>query len=147
MARTGVADFERDLDLAARSFADQLLGARDALTGHELQRSHAGGLLEDMESATSSVPARASIEISGVAIASAWRWRRSGPPEPCWPSGSNVTLVTRARAGCGASNSGSMRTLPVKYSTGPFAEGCEPLGRTSIVKLLVRFKAVASLDS
>jgi len=68
MAWAGVADFDRDLDLAAQSFADQLLGARDALTGHELQRSHAGGLLEDMESARSSVPARASIEISGVAL-------------------------------------------------------------------------------
>lgn len=68
MAWAGVADFDRDLDLAAQSFADQLLGARDALTGHELQRSHAGGLLEDMESARNSVPARASIEISGVAL-------------------------------------------------------------------------------
>src|SRR5438034_834559 len=48
MARAAVADFEPDLDEAARSFADQLLGPRNALAGHELQRSHAGGLLEDM---------------------------------------------------------------------------------------------------
>jgi hypothetical protein len=48
MAWAGVADFEPDLDQAARTFADQLLGARDALAGHKLQRSHAGGLLEDM---------------------------------------------------------------------------------------------------
>ena len=58
MARTGVADFERDLDqaalrLKARPFlrsrygTDELLGAGDALAGEELQRSHAGRLFED----------------------------------------------------------------------------------------------------
>ena len=31
MARAGVAHFESDFDKAARSFADQLLGARDSL--------------------------------------------------------------------------------------------------------------------
>src|ERR671925_936547 len=41
--------------------------------------------------------------------------------------GSNVTLAPRARAGSGASNRGSIRTLPVKYSAGPLPEGCEPL--------------------
>src|SRR5258705_8177122 len=50
--------------------------------------------------------------------------------------GSNVTLAPRARAGSGASNRGSMRTVPVKYSAGPLAEGCEPCLRTFIVKLL-----------
>src|ERR1700732_4666975 len=40
--------------------------------------------------------------------------------------GSNVTLAPRTRAGSGASNSGSMRTVPVKYSAGPLADGCEP---------------------
>src|SRR5437868_5502741 len=39
--------------------------------------------------------------------------------------GSNVTLAPRARAGSGASNRGSMRTLPVNQSAGPFVEGCE----------------------
>jgi hypothetical protein len=33
---------------------------------------------------------------------------------------------SRTSAGSGASNSGSMRTVPVKYSAGPFPEGCEP---------------------
>src|SRR5215467_2615546 len=41
--------------------------------------------------------------------------------------GSNVTLAPRARAGSGASNRGSIRTLPVKYSAGPVPDGCEPL--------------------
>src|SRR5579884_1667507 len=71
-----------------------------------------------------------------------------GPPQRCarpepavtirvWPSGwvcqavrapgSKVTLAPRTRAGSGASNRGSRRTLPVKYSAGPLPEGCEPL--------------------
>src|SRR5687767_5590121 len=51
--------------------------------------------------------------------------------------GSNVTLAARARAGSGASNNGSIRTLPVKYSAGPLVEGCEPHRRRFIVNLLV----------
>ena len=53
-----------------------------------------------------------------------------------WPSGcvchavrapgSNMTLAPRTRAGSGASNSGSMRTLPVNQSAGPLPDGCEP---------------------
>src|SRR5436309_15283184 len=46
---------------------------------------------------------------------------------------SNVTLAPRVRAGSGASNNGSMRTLPVKYSPGPFPDGWEPLYLMSIV--------------
>ena len=46
MARTGVADFERDFDEAARCFADQLLRLQHALSGHELQRRYPRGLLE-----------------------------------------------------------------------------------------------------
>ncbi len=45
---------------------------------------------------------------------------------------SNVTLAPSARAGSCASNRGSMRTVPVKYSAGPLAEGCEPLLLMSI---------------
>ena len=41
--------------------------------------------------------------------------------------GSKVTVALRTRAGSGASNNGSMRTAPVKYSAGPFPEGREPL--------------------
>ena len=41
--------------------------------------------------------------------------------------GSNVTLAPVARAGRGASNSGSIRTVPVNHSAGPLADGCEPL--------------------
>jgi len=41
--------------------------------------------------------------------------------------GSTVILTPTARAGAGASNRGSRRIAPVKYSDGPFPEGCEPL--------------------
>src|SRR6478609_7348928 len=79
-----------------------------------------------------------------------------GPPQLCtrphpdvtisvWPSGcvcqllrahgSNVTVAPRARAGSGALKSGSTRTVPVKYSAGPLAEGCDPLRLMSIVRL------------
>src|SRR6266700_3385254 len=40
--------------------------------------------------------------------------------------GSNVTLPPLTRAGSGAWNSGSTRTVPVKYSAGPLRDGCEP---------------------
>src|SRR5229473_2782721 len=76
------------------------------------------------------------------------RMSSTAPPQRCtqpgpdvtirvWPSGcvcqavrapgSNVTLAPRTRAGSGASNKGSTRTAPVKYSAGPFPEGREPL--------------------
>src|ERR1700761_8322740 len=72
----------------------------------------------------------------------------TGPPQHCvqprpavtikvWPSGcvchalrahgSKVTLAPLTRDWADASNSGSMRTLPVKYSAAPLPEGCEPL--------------------
>jgi hypothetical protein len=38
----------------------------------------------------------------------------------------NVTVAPKARAGAGGWNSGSTRTVPVKYSAGPLPEGCEP---------------------
>src|SRR5947209_11901373 len=40
--------------------------------------------------------------------------------------GSKVTLAPRTRAGFAASNSGSTRTAPVKYSSGPLPDGREP---------------------
>src|SRR2546422_4218782 len=53
-----------------------------------------------------------------------------------WPSGcvcqavrapgSKVTLAPATRAGAGALNSGSIRTVPVNQSAGPLADGCEP---------------------
>src|SRR5439155_12240362 len=49
--------------------------------------------------------------------------------------GSNVTLAPRTRAGSGASNSGSIRTLPVNQSAGPLLEGCEPLLLISIFSI------------
>src|SRR6202795_2151871 len=76
-----------------------------------------------------------------------------GPPSRCarpqpevtinvWPNGcvcqavrapgSNVTCAPRTRAGSGASNNGSMRTLPVNQSAGPSPDGCEPLPLISI---------------
>src|SRR5688572_7268804 len=72
------------------------------------------------------------------------RWVRPIPDVTIrvWPSGcvcqavrapgSNVTLAPAARAGTGASNSGSMRTVPVNHSAGPLADGCEPLRLISI---------------
>src|SRR6058998_2428702 len=69
-----------------------------------------------------------------------------GPPQCCaqprpdvtmnvWPNGcvcqavrapgSNVTLAPRTRAGSCASNSGSMRTLPVNQSADPLLGACE----------------------
>src|SRR5579885_3682342 len=89
-------------------------------------------------------------------ITSPGRISSIGPPQRCarpqpavtinvWPSGwlcqavrapgSNVTLAPRTRAGSGASNRGSMRTAPVKYSAGPFPEGCEPLLLMSIFSI------------
>src|SRR6266567_3564690 len=50
--------------------------------------------------------------------------------------GSNVTLTASTRAGSGAWKSGSMRTVPVKYSAGPLPEGCEPLLLSSIPEFL-----------
>src|SRR5881296_2197858 len=76
-----------------------------------------------------------------------------GPPHRCarplpavtisvWPNGwvchavrapgSNVTLAPRTRAGSGAWKSGSMRTSPVKCSTGPLPDGWEPPRAMSI---------------
>src|SRR5881398_2651254 len=70
-----------------------------------------------------------------------------GPPQGCahprpdvtinvWPNGcvcqavrapgSNVTLAPRTRAGSGAWNRGSIRTVPVNQSAGPLVEFCEP---------------------
>src|SRR3989440_2829320 len=90
-----------------------------------------------------------------------------GPPQRCtrprpavtirvWPSGwlcqavrapgSNVTLAPTARAGSGASNRGSIRTVPVKYSAGPLPEGCEPHGLISMVFLLCRSPCCTVLD-
>src|SRR5260370_42490207 len=46
--------------------------------------------------------------------------------------GSNVTLPTETREGSWAWTTGSMRTVPVKYSSGPFWEGRDPLRWISI---------------
>src|SRR5579885_2380963 len=96
----------------------------------------------------------------GNQITSPGRISSTGPPQRCaqpqpdvtikvCPSGcvcqavrapgSNVTLATRTRAGSGASNSGSMRTVPVKYSVGPLPEGCEPI-------LLISIFCIPSID-
>src|SRR5262245_25209515 len=101
----------------------------------------------------------------GHEITSPDRISSIGPPQHCvqpqpavtinvWPSGcvchavrapgSKVTLAPRTRPGPGASNSGSMRTVPVKYSAGPLPDGCEPLRLISIAPLLVRAVEVAT---
>src|SRR5207253_10225874 len=89
----------------------------------------------------------------GIQITSPGRISSIGPPQRCsrpepavtitvWPSGwvcqavrargSNVTLAPSTRAGSGAWNSGSMRTVPVNHSAGPMPEGCEPILLMSI---------------
>ena len=45
--------------------------------------------------------------------------------------GSKVTAAPAARAGDGAVNNGSMRTVPVNQSAGPLPEGFEPGARTA----------------
>jgi hypothetical protein len=40
--------------------------------------------------------------------------------------GSNVTVAPPTRAPWLPLNGASMRTVPVKYASGPLAEGCEP---------------------
>src|SRR6266566_4594621 len=80
-------------------------------------------------------------------ITSPGRISSIGPPSRCahprpdvtinvWPRGcvcqavrapgSNVTLAQATRAGSGAWNRGSIRTVPVNQSAGPFVEVCEP---------------------
>src|SRR5579885_359988 len=75
------------------------------------------------------------------------RWARPQPAVTIsvWPSGwlchavrapgSNVTLAPTVRAGSGASKRGSMRTVPVKYSSDPLPEGCKPTRLISIAVL------------
>src|SRR5438270_7838332 len=81
----------------------------------------------------------------------------TGPPSRCaqphpavtmsvWPSGwvchavrapgSKVTVAPETSAGSGAWKSGSIRTLPVNHSAGPFADGCEPIRLISMFVLL-----------
>jgi hypothetical protein len=50
--------------------------------------------------------------------------------------GSKVTLAPVTRAGAGAENSGSIRTVPVNQSAGPLPDGCAPLRLISIAMLL-----------
>ena len=46
--------------------------------------------------------------------------------------GSKVTSAPETRDSSAAANSGSMRTVPVNHSAGPFTEACEPLRLISI---------------
>src|SRR5205823_4320674 len=50
--------------------------------------------------------------------------------------GSNVTLAPLTRAGSGALNSGSIRTVPVNHSAGPLPDGCVPFRLISIAIVL-----------
>lgn len=49
--------------------------------------------------------------------------------------GSKVTALPAVRAGAFAANNGSIRTMPVNHSPGPFDEGCEPLDVMFMVAL------------
>jgi hypothetical protein len=51
--------------------------------------------------------------------------------------GSKVTLALAPRAGAFASNSGSMRTVPVNQSAGPLTEACDPILLISILMSFV----------
>jgi hypothetical protein len=57
--------------------------------------------------------------------------------------GSNVTLPPVTRAGSGAWNSGSMRTVPVKYSAGPLVDDCEPF-QFHLESLFVSIKVMSN---
>src|SRR2546421_11529791 len=95
-------------------------------------------------------------------ITSPGRISSTGPPSRCaqprpevttnvWPNGcvcqavrelgSNVTLAPRTRAGSGASNNGSIRTLPVNQSEGPFDDCCVPFRFISILVSVFQFFA------
>src|SRR2546430_6648880 len=63
-------------------------------------------------------------------------WPRGCVCQAVRAPGSNVTLAPATRAGSGAANNGSMRTVPVNHSAGPLAEGCEPLRLMSICFLI-----------
>src|SRR6266403_3199412 len=62
--------------------------------------------------------------------------------------GSNVTLAPRTRAGSGASNSGSIRTVPVNQSAGPLFELCDPalFISISLSQLLLQLFSVSALS-
>ena len=54
----------------------------------------------------------------------------------CAGAGSNVTLAPCTSAGADAWNRGSIRTIPVNHSAGPFADGCKPTRLISMYPLL-----------
>ena len=66
-----------------------------------------------------------------------------------WPNGcvcqavraprSKVTLAPRTRPGSGASNSGSMRTVPVNQSAGPLVDASDPTLLISMFKSRLKF--------
>jgi hypothetical protein len=55
--------------------------------------------------------------------------------------GSNVTLAPLTRAGSGALNSGSMRTVPVNHSAGPLPDGCVPF---RLISIALAFQSVVT---
>ena len=59
----------------------------------------------------------------------------------------NVTLAPRTRAGSGAWNSASIRTVPVKYSAGPLLELCEPDLFISIFLTVVLSRLLSTINS
>src|SRR5260221_3215624 len=63
-------------------------------------------------------------------------WPRGCVCEAVRAPGSKVTLAPPTRPGAGASNSGSIRTVPVNQSAGPLPDGREPLRLMSICLLL-----------
>ena len=74
-----------------------------------------------------------------------------------WPSGcvchavrapgSNVTITPLTRAGSLPLNGESMRTVPVNQSTGPLADGCEPILLISIYSLRFGLESPDQYDS
>src|SRR3954463_7924272 len=85
--------------------------------------------------------------ISSTGPSSRWTHPQPNVTIKVWPSGcvcqavrapgSNVTLAPPTRAGLGAWNSGSMRTVPETQSAGPLPDGWEPLRLISMALLLV----------
>src|SRR5205809_8049299 len=84
--------------------------------------------------------------ISSIGPPSHWARPKPLVTTNIWPSGwvchavrapgSNVTLAPATRAGSGAENNGSIRTVPVNQSAGPSLEDCEPTLLISMVPYL-----------
>src|SRR6266478_7363079 len=92
--------------------------------------------------------------ISSIGPPSRWVHPKPDVTIRVWPSGwvcqavrapgSNVTLAPATRAGSGAWNRGSIRTVPVNQSAGPLFDGCDPHFLISILDSFLWIDALAA---